>query len=102
MDVRSGPCECASALSKPFSTQDYICDLPNFRSSKLSKAVLPRYEGTGASQVVLVVKNPPANAGDLRDTGSIPVSEDPLEEDWQLTPVVLPGESPWTEEPGRL
>ena len=39
---------------------------------KLSKAVLPRYEGTGASQVVLVVKNPPANAGDLRDTGSIP------------------------------
>ena len=25
-----------------------------------------------ASQVVLVVKNPPANAGDLRDSGSIP------------------------------
>ena len=24
------------------------------------------------SQVVLVVKNPPANAGDTRDTGSIP------------------------------
>ena len=39
---------------------------------KLSKAVLPRCEGTGASQVVLVVKNPPANAGDLRDSGSIP------------------------------
>ena len=27
----------------------------------------------GASQVALVVKNPPANAGDLRDTVSIPV-----------------------------
>jgi len=26
----------------------------------------------GASQVVLVVKNPPANAGDVRDKGSIP------------------------------
>ena len=26
------------------------------------------------SQVVLVVKNPPANAGVLRDTGSVPVS----------------------------
>ena len=26
----------------------------------------------GASQVVLVVKNPPANAGDLRDSDSIP------------------------------
>ena len=25
-----------------------------------------------ASQVVLVVKNPPANAGDVRDMGSIP------------------------------
>ena len=27
---------------------------------------------TGASQVLLVVKNPPASAGDIRDTGSIP------------------------------
>ena len=27
-----------------------------------------------ASQVVLVVKNPPANAGDARDMGSIPGS----------------------------
>ena len=29
----------------------------------------------GASQVVLMVKNPPANAGDARDLGSIPGSE---------------------------
>ena len=28
----------------------------------------------GASQVALVVKNPPANAGDVRDVGSIPGS----------------------------
>ena len=55
-----------------------------------------------ASHVVLVVKNPPGHAGDLRDMGLIPVSEDPLGEDWQLTPVVLPGESSWTEKPGRL
>ena len=27
------------------------------------------------SQVALVVKNPPANAGDVRDVGSIPGSE---------------------------
>ena len=33
-----------------------------------------------ASQVALVVKNPPANTGDIRDVGSIPESEDPLEE----------------------
>ena len=33
-----------------------------------------------ASQVVLVVKNPPANAGDGRDMGSTVGWEDPLEE----------------------
>ena len=31
--------------------------------------------GLGASQVVLVVKNLPANAGDIRDSSSIPGSE---------------------------
>ena len=31
-----------------------------------------------ASQVILVVKNLPANAGDIRDMGSIPGLEDPL------------------------
>ena len=30
------------------------------------------YDKDRASQVALVVKNPPANAGDLRDIGSIP------------------------------
>ena len=34
-----------------------------------------------ASQVVLVVKNLPANAGDLRGTGSIPGSGRPLEKE---------------------
>ena len=28
----------------------------------------------GASQVMLVIKNPPANAGDVRDAGSMPGS----------------------------
>ena len=28
--------------------------------------------------------------------------EDPLEKERQPTPVFLPGESPWTEEPGGL
>ena len=30
---------------------------------------------SGASQVALVVKNPPANTGDIRNTGSIPGSK---------------------------
>ena len=38
------------------------------------------YHFVWASQVALVVKNPPANTGDIRDVGSIPESEDPLEE----------------------
>ena len=30
------------------------------------------YSVYGASQVALVVKNPPASAGDVRDAGSVP------------------------------
>ena len=46
-----------------------------------------------ASQVVLVVKNPPACAGNIRDAGSIPGSGRSLEEDMPTHPVFLPGES---------
>ena len=35
-------------------------------------ALEPEYELFGASQVVLVVKNPPANAGDIREVDLIP------------------------------
>ena len=41
-----------------------------------------------------VVKNPPANAGDVRDVGSIPESgRCPWRRAWQPTPVFLLGES---------
>ena len=54
------------------------------------------------SQVTLVVNDPPANAENIRDIGSIPV--------WVRIPVVGNSnllqyyrlENPWTEEPGRL
>ena len=50
-----------------------------------------------------MVKNLSANAGDIRDLGLIPGSgRFPWRRAWQPTPVFLPGESPWTEEPGRL
>ena len=39
------------------------------------------------------VKNPPTSAGDIRDLGSIPEREDPLEEGVATTPGFLPGES---------
>ena len=43
--------------------------------------------------MALVVKNPPANAEDMRDAGSIPGLGRSLEEGMQPTPVFLPGES---------
>jgi len=48
----------------------------------------------GASQVTLVVKNPPGNAEDIRDAGWIPrLGRFPWIRPWQPTPVFLPGES---------
>ena len=54
-----------------------------------------------ASQVVLAVKNPPANAGDdVRDEGSDPGGEDPLEEGMATHPSILAWRISRTEEPG--
>ena len=53
-----------------------------------------KYMHIWASQVALVVKNPPANASDLRDLCSIPESgRFPWRRAWQPTRVVLPGKS---------
>ena len=46
-----------------------------------------------------IVKNPPA----MWKTWVRSLAwEDPWQRAWQPTPVFLPGESPWTEEPGGL
>ena len=55
--------------------------------------------------LALVVKNPPANAEDIRDTGSIPGFlgwEYPLEKGMATDSNILGWRIPWTEEPGRL
>ena len=54
--------------------------------------------------MVLLVKNPPANAGDVRDMGLMPGSgwEDPQEEEMATHSSILAWTVPWTEEPGRL
>ena len=51
-----------------------------------------------------MVKNPPTNAEDLRDTGSILNTgwEDPLEKDMATHSRILAWRIPWTEEPGGL
>ena len=52
-----------------------------------------------ASQVTLVLKKPPASAGDVRDTGSLLGQEDPLEEGMATYSNILTWRIPWTEEP---
>ena len=60
----------------------------------LNKITKSRCSSKGAIQVALVVKNPPVNAGDIRDSGSIPGSgRSPGGGHGKPIPVFLPGES---------
>jgi len=51
------------------------------------------YNKNGASQVALVVKDPPASAGVMRPWFDPWVGKIPWRRTWQPTPVFLPGES---------
>ena len=53
-----------------------------------------------ASKVVQVVKNLPANAGDIRDAASIPGLGDPLEKEMATHTSILAWGIPCTEEAG--
>ena len=55
-----------------------------------------------ASQVALVVKNPPADAGDAKDAGSMPGSARSPEKEVGTCSSVLAWKTPWTEETGGL
>ena len=52
--------------------------------------------------MALVVKNLPANAGDVRDTASILGSGRALGEGMATQSNILTWRIPWTEEPSRL
>ena len=52
--------------------------------------------------MALLVKNPPANAGDVRDAGSVLSLEDSLEEEMATSSSSLAWRIPWTEEAGGL
>ena len=56
----------------------------------------------GVSKIAPVVKNLPANVGEVRDMGLILGWEDPLEEGTATYSNILALRIPWTEEPGRL
>ena len=49
-----------------------------------------------------MVKNPPANAGDVKEVSLIPGPEDPLEEGMATHSSILAWRTLWTEEPGGL
>ena len=63
---------CYFWLLQFFSTYS-ICCLTH-RKKHVYIIYIPRYDLFGASQVSLVINNLPANAGDVRDAGSIPGS----------------------------
>ena len=52
--------------------------------------------------MVLMVKNPPVNAGDIRELGLVLGLEDPLEEGMATHSSILAWRIPRIEEPGRL
>ena len=56
---------------------------------------------TWASQVALVVKKPPANAGDAKAEISLGL-EGSLEQEITTCPSILAWKIPWREEPGGL
>ena len=92
--------------AKECSVQQCL-QLPKLESTQLAISITTDkyrylYIQVMASQVVLVVKNPPSSAGDTRDVGLIPGlgrffrggNGNPLQySSWKI---------PWTEEPGRL
>ena len=53
-------------------------------------------------QAALVVKNPPADAGDTGDSGSIPGWKVPLEYEMATHSCILAWKIPCSEEPGGL
>ena len=54
------------------------------------------------SQVALVVKSPPASAGDIGDPVQYLDLEDPLQKGMATHSSILAWRIPWTEEPGGL
>ena len=83
---------CHAVLQEIFSTQGLKPGLPHCRQILYQLS----YQGSP------VVKNPPSNAGDLRDADSIPGSGRSSEEGMATHSGVLAWKIPWTEEPAGL
>ena len=110
----SGPAGCWEELAFLTLAQGSpltMSILPQARSGHLPRARQPGQrreaavssvsvlEPTLPSQVVLAAKNPAINAGNMRQEFYPWAGKSPWRRAWECTPVFLPGESPWTEEP---
>ena len=82
-----------SCLENPMDRGAWRATVHGIPKSTTEQPALSLSLYSWASQVALVVKNPPANA-DVRDLGSIPgLGRFPCRVKWQLTLVFLPGKS---------
>ena len=61
-----------SFLVRGFSKAEIVCHV--FQLSVFSSSLFSLVYGQRTFQVTVVVKNPPASAGEARDTGSVPGS----------------------------
>ena len=78
----------------PLNSRSACSVLPGTCGSESSKVA------RGASQMALVVKNPPANAGDVRVVGLLSGSGRPLEKEMATHYHILAWRIPRTEKPG--
>ena len=74
--------------------------IPEIRQKEKKKGM--SYIMPWASQVMLVVKDPPANSGHIRDVGSIPGLGSFLEKGMATHSSILAWRITWAVEPGRL
>ena len=74
--------------------------MPVHKSGKSPRTIFSFQQD--ASQVALVAKNMPANAGEERDAGQNLGQVDPLEEGTATHSSILAWRIPWTDEPAGL
>ena len=83
-------------LSTSFLSQGDLCIKESrYLCLLICNEIKEEYAEIWASQVALVVKNPPTNAGNMRCKFDPWVWKIPWKRAWQPSPVFLPGESHW-------
>ena len=80
-------------INPEYSLEALMLNLSSFSYKDANPIEMSLHSYDLTSEVVPVIKNPPTNAGDTRDRGSIPGSGRSLEMEMATTPVFLPGKS---------